>query len=345
MRRLAARLVVGAARAVARTAAAGGAPTDHPPLQRVGGVRRGVGRGAALAAIRSEAALRTPVTFAERVRYRMAHDRRPLLRTLTDKVAARDHIAAIVGPGMTAPLLAVADHPSELDRSALPREHVLKVAHGSGGSIMVTEDAPRGTVLPDPAALRTWRRFRVHPDDVDVARVDALLARWLAWDYAWRPTKPLVHQWAYEGLPRRIVAEELLRDASGGLPDDLKLYTVDGEIELIAHERVGPDGVRRTTGFTSDWSRPAGAAAAEVDVPRPVNLDAALELARRLGAGLDMVRVDLYDLGDRLVVGELTVYPMGGTSTRPPGHFSHAICPGWDPRRAVGIGDAVRTAG
>lgn len=48
-----------------------------------------------------------------------------------------------------------------------------------------------------------------------------------------------------------------------------------------------------------------------------------------------MVRVDLYNLGDRVVVGELTVYPMGGYTTRPAGHFAHGICPGWDPTREV----------
>ncbi len=39
-----------------------------------------------------------------------------------------------------------------------------------------------------------------------------------------------------------------------------------------------------------------------------------LDLAALLGQDLDFVRVDLYDLGDRVLVGELTPYPGGGNS-------------------------------
>jgi hypothetical protein len=45
-----------------------------------------------------------------------------------------------------------------------------------------------------------------------------------------------------------------------------------------------------------------------------------LTWAAQLGQGLDFVRVDLYDLGDRVLVGELTPYPAGGNSAyRPAG--------------------------
>ena len=37
-----------------------------------------------------------------------------------------------------------------------------------------------------------------------------------------------------------------------------------------------------------------------------------LEWASDLGRGLDFVRVDLYDTGDRVLVGELTPYPAAG---------------------------------
>ncbi len=52
----------------------------------------------------------------------------------------------------------------------------------------------------------------------------------------------------------------------------------------------------------------------------PANLDVMLDWAALLGRDLDFVRVDLYDLGDRVLVGELTAYPSGGNSAyRPAG--------------------------
>jgi hypothetical protein len=37
-----------------------------------------------------------------------------------------------------------------------------------------------------------------------------------------------------------------------------------------------------------------------------------ISIAERLSDGVDFVRVDLYDLGDRVVFGELTNYPRQG---------------------------------
>ena len=49
------------------------------------------------------------------------------------------------------------------------------------------------------------------------------------------------------------------------------------------------------------------------DVPhRPTNFGKMLELAERLSAGIDFLRVDLYDMEDRVLVGELTPYPLAG---------------------------------
>jgi hypothetical protein len=47
-------------------------------------------------------------------------------------------------------------------------------------------------------------------------------------------------------------------------------------------------------------------------------------VAERLAQEFDFVRVDLYALGDRIVVGELTHYPTGGNKSFEP--------PEWDAR-------------
>ena len=49
-------------------------------------------------------------------------------------------------------------------------------------------------------------------------------------------------------------------------------------------------------------------------IPRPQRFGEMIELAERLGAGIDHVRVDVYDCGDRFYVGELTPYSWGGNS-------------------------------
>src|SRR5690606_28252821 len=36
-----------------------------------------------------------PVTFTEKLRYKLIHDRRPLVRVFSDKIASRDYVAAL----------------------------------------------------------------------------------------------------------------------------------------------------------------------------------------------------------------------------------------------------------
>lgn len=49
-------------------------------------------------------------------------------------------------------------------------------------------------------------------------------------------------------------------------------------------------------------------------IPRkPDHLDEMIKVAETLGEEFEFVRVDLYDLGERVVFGELTHYPQSGS--------------------------------
>lgn len=54
-------------------------------------------------------------------------------------------------------------------------------------------------------------------------------------------------------------------------------------------------------------------------------------VASRLSEGMDFVRVDLYNLRQKIVVGELTVYPSGGAGQYSPESFFDEAAAGWDP--------------
>ena len=54
---------------------------------------------------------------------------------------------------------------------------------------------------------------------------------------------------------------------------------------------------------------------------RPIS-DKMIAIASRLSSDFDFIRVDLYDLGDRVVFGEITCYPQNGRGKFKP--------PSWD---------------
>ena len=61
-----------------------------------------------------------------------------------------------------------------------------------------------------------------------------------------------------------------------------------------------------------------------------------LEWASILGQDIDFIRVDLYDLGDRILVGELTPYPNGGNKKFRPGSLDAWLGKAWRGPAATG---------
>ena len=232
------------------------------------------------------------MTFNDKVTYRRLRVRNPSFALFSDRLAMREFVADRLGRDALPELLEVADRAAAFAELVGP--FVLKANHGSQ---MVTLVQPGERLSP-----------------VELARA----GEWLATDCAWEDL-----EWGYLDARRLLLAEEFLQGpgGGGGPPPDFKLFVFDGSVEAI-EVHIGRFGADYRIDFRRpDWS--------VLDVPgllpnqdggAPVNLDVMLDWAALLGRDLDFVRVDLYDLGDRVLVGELTAYPSGGNSAyRPAG--------------------------
>lgn len=272
---------------------------------------------------------RRPRTFNEKVRYKMLRDHRQLMVTFSDKVAVRDHVARLVGADVLPRVLHVLDDPRDLAGVDLPAAYVLKPTHGSGVAILVSDGADAAARLP--ARQHGWTYRHVRPEAAPVESLVGLGESWLAQLYGQGPNR----EWAYGHVPRRLLVEELLVGADGGVPDDYKFFVFHGTCRYVQVDRGRFD--RRTQDFfTPDWSHlglSGGHPWADPRIPRPQRLGAMLDLAERLGAGTDFVRVDLYDLPDRIVFGELSSFPAGGDSPFEPTSFNAEFGRHWDPPR------------
>jgi hypothetical protein len=274
---------------------------------------------------------RHPVTFTEKVRYKMLRDHRPLLVTFADKAAVRDYVAARVGPHLLPEAYAILDDPRDLETVSLPEAYVVKPTHGSGAAIVVSPDAPADATLPPPAW--SWVYRHVRPGAARRDTLAAIGALWLSKLYGQGPNR----EWAYGPVPRRVIVEEMLSGADGGIPDDYKLFVFHGRCQYIQ-----VDGARfdeRTHDFyLPTWEhlpvRGGDLPWATPERPRPARLDEMIRIAETLAAETDFVRVDLYLLPDRIVFGELTSYPAGGDSPFQPERFDAEFGAHWTvPRR------------
>ncbi len=268
---------------------------------------------------------RRPITYNELIRQRKAMDRRPLLTTFADKVAVRDYVARAVGADVLPECYAVVDDPALIDRSALPREFVVKASHGSGGVWLVTEQAPLDGPQPQPGT--GWTHHVTHPDVLDWELLVIMCRQWLAQNFG-----QSAMEWAYLNVPPRIIVEEFLGPA---IPNDYKFQVFHGVPRLVGVD-TGRYGEHRRTYFTPTWEPldlEIECPRSELEIPRPSSLDRMLEIASRLGEEVDFVRVDLYDVDGRVVFGELTNYPGSGVTKLTPHTYDLELGRWWMAKR------------
>jgi len=267
---------------------------------------------------------RNPETFTEKVRYKMLRDHRQLLVTFADKAAVRDYVARAVGADCLPQAYAVIDDPDELRGLDLPDRYVIKPTHGSGAVVVVSPDAPAESRLP--VAQHSWVYRHVRAEHAKPEDLAAIGEHWRTQLYGQGPNR----EWAYGQVPRRIIVEELLSDSAHSIPEDFKLFVFHGEPRFIQVD-AGRFGGRTQDFYTPEWQHLELSGGPQWAEPRerPARLDEMLDIARRLGAETDFVRVDLYHLPDRVVFGELTSYPAGGDSPFHPESFDREFGRWW----------------
>jgi hypothetical protein len=247
--------------------------------------------------------LKNPTTFNEKVVYKILYDRRPILTRLQDKLQARDYVTERIGARYLTELYHVCRSPAEIEWLKLPRRFVIKTNHGSGMNIFVADKAR-----------------------IDVTSIALRLETWLAMNFY-----DACREWAYRDIRPTIFIEEMLSDDNGGMAIDWKFFTFDGRAEFL---QVDVDRFtqqkrnvydRRLNRLPFRGNHPNS----PTDPKFPDNIDLMFSLADKLGIGLDFVRIDMYNLGGRIVFGEFTNYPGAGLERFYPAKFDKVLGRKW----------------
>jgi hypothetical protein len=261
-----------------------------------------------------------PTSFTQKIYYKMAYDRRPLLTTLADKVEVRTYVRDRIGDDYLSEVYGVYEVLPETRPTSLPANYVVKANHCSGASVFVWDQAPREQ-LPSDLRRITWERFFVHPDTLDWGQLKKLADKWIHQNFFWAPGR--LPEWAYRDIPPRIMFEELFEDAQAELPSDYKFFMFDGECQLIQHDSMRFSGHLRDM-YSPTWDRLPIRYLYRNSLEgsqKPNGLDEMLKIARALSDGIDFVRVDLYETDKGVKFGEMTNYPDAGFEQFDPESF------------------------
>lgn len=213
--------------------------------------------------------------------------KRETLARLTDKLAVREFVKERVGDKYLTKLYGRWRKVKDVDIDALPGDCVIKTNNGCGTNFILRSRQPR-----DKKAIREK------------------LSDWMSY-----PFGKLSGQPHYNYIIPEILAEEYLVQAPGddSLPYDYKFYCFNGVPQFLVVFTGRSFSSHKTNNyvFTPDWEWiPDGARVTpEGMVDKPVNYGEMLEVVRKLAAGFEFVRVDLYSVGRRIVFGEMTFTP------------------------------------
>ena len=196
--------------------------------------------------------------------------------------------------------------------------------------IIVSQSASSQDLLPSTVAPPDWSRFYVKPQNFNRNRAFNLTQSWLSQDYS-----QMWDEWCYQGIPPRLMIEELLRGDTGVIPNDYKFFMFDGKCEVI---QVDSDrfGIHTRDLFDARWVGLdisfGSYAKSAVIIPKPEDLSEMILIAEKLSQDLDFVRVDLYRTDSGIKFGELTNYPEAGKVDFVTESDDNAIGSRWNPK-------------
>lgn len=244
--------------------------------------------------------LDTPSLFSEKMQWMKLFYRNPLMEQCADKFAVRSYVQEKGFGDILNELYVVYNTIDEIDIRALPNQFILKAAHASARNI-ICEDKNRMYWPLQKLLMKSWLKENIY--------------------YYGR-------EWVYDKIPHRIVCEKYLQNPVGGLID-YKFFCFNGTPKFI-QANMGRFGRMNVQNFYNlDWNiQPFGKDLIphpEINVPRPKQLSRMIEIAAELAQPFSFVRVDFYEVEERIIFGELTFFPAGGMPDFKPAEYDEIV--------------------
>lgn len=248
--------------------------------------------------------LKYPKSFSEKLQWLKLYNRRPEYIIMVDKVKVKEYVSSVIGEQYIIPTLGVWSDPDLIDFEALPEQFVLKCNHNSGTGMYICKDKRK----------------------MDVEKVKAELRKGLKENYFLTN-----REWPYKDVPRRILAEKYIEPTPNinDLPD-YKLLCFDGEVKamFIAKDRNKGDHYVKFDFFDADFNHlpfTNGHPNAEVLPQKPRMFEEMKRLASQLSKGIPHVRIDFYEVNDKIYFGEMTFFHWSGLMPYEPEEWDYKI--------------------
>lgn len=233
--------------------------------------------------------LKNPQTFNEKLQWLKLYDRNPKYTKMVDKYEVKEYIKEKIGEEYLIPTLGVYNNFDEIDFDKLPNQFVIKCTHDSGGLVICRD------------------KKKINLKEAKM-KINSSLKR--NYYYSTR-------EWPYKNVKPRIIIEKYMEDKEQKTLKDYKFYCFYGEPKfLYVSEGLENHKTAKISFFDMDFNF-AGFGRKDFNqfdkkIKKPNNFKKMQELAKRLSTGHTFLRVDFYEINDKIYFGELTFTPCAG---------------------------------
>ena len=248
--------------------------------------------------------LKKPLLFTEKLQWLKLYDRNPEYTDLVDKIKVKQIVGEKIGFKHIIPTLGVWDNVEDINWSNLPEQFVLKTSHGGGGN---------GVVVCSSKS------------NFDIAYAKRKLTESLRSDIY-----KTQREWPYKNVPRKIFAEEYLTNQKTMDIPDYKWFCFNGE--PVYCQVIRDRNTKETIDFFNiDWEHQdfvglnPNCSNTKTKIPKPINLQTQINIAKELSKGFQFIRVDLYVINSDTFFGELTFYPASGFGNFTPEEWNEKL--------------------
>ena len=228
-----------------------------------------------------------PKTFNEKLQWLKLYDRNPEYTKMVDKYEAKKYVSDIIGEEYIIPTLGIYDKFDDIDFEKLPNQFVIKCTHDSGG-IIICKDK----------------------NEFDIEKARKKINKSLKKNYYWSG-----REWPYKKVKPRILIEKYMRNGNDQELIDYKFFCFNGIPEYI---EVHYDRYLNhlSTLYDINWNNINSSTVNDPkkskEIEKPDNYELMKKISNKLSKDMVFVRIDLYDINNKIYFGEITFYPAGG---------------------------------
>lgn len=232
--------------------------------------------------------LKNPVEINEKKNWLKLYYHPPILTQLADKYAVRSYVADKIGSEYLNKVYGYYTAIDQIDWNQLPNAFILKAVHGSH----------RNLIVKDKSSL-------------NIRETEKMLSKWLRYNQY----KKVGFEWAYKNIKPAIIAEKLLYEEGKRFLTDYKFVCMHGKV-IYVQIVLDVDGKEVQVNYNKAFEQEKFIAINrewyQGAIEKPVLFDKMVALAEILADRLPYVRIDFYQIENKIIFGEVTFYPGDG---------------------------------